>query len=487
MASSSSSSPRHRHRNIMFLHPDLGIGGAERLILDAALSLQSLGHRITIYTSHRDPTHCFDEARDGTLDVRVRGNTLIPATLPFSGGRGKILCAVLRQLHLLLQITILGELGRLEPDVFFVDQLAAGVPVLRWWCGGRGRRREGGGKGPRVLFYCHFPDLLLVKGRRRWWVRGWRLGFDWLEGWGMRCADRVVVNSRFTKGVVEGVWPDLGAGRRGVGVVYPCVDTKVGKGGGKGEGDAEGDMWKGKKVVLSINRFERKKNIALALRAFHGLQEEERRDVRLVLAGGYDPRVEENVRYHEELVTLAEELRLRSATTKNVVTALSIPDDIQVLFLLSVPAQLKTMLLSAARLLIYTPTNEHFGIVPLEAMLAGVPVLAADSGGPLETVLEGKTGWLRDAEDVAKWTETMRRVLWEMSDEELQAMGAEGKKRVGSEFSERKLAARLDEEIEAMLEAPRQEVLGVPALLLGVGFGVMVLAVVGMLVYRLMS
>ncbi|KAI4191537.1 MAG: hypothetical protein LQ346_004751, partial [Caloplaca aetnensis] len=83
MASSytkSPTSPRPR-RNIIFLHPDLGIGGAERLILDAALSLQSLGHVITIYTSHRDPTHCFDEARDGTLDVRVRGDTLVPSTL----------------------------------------------------------------------------------------------------------------------------------------------------------------------------------------------------------------------------------------------------------------------------------------------------------------------------------------------------------------------------------------------------------------------
>lgn len=307
----------------------------------------------------------------------------------------------------------------------------------------------------------------------------------------MRGADRVVVNSRFTSGVVEGVWPDLSSaasgkkdGGRGVGVVYPCVDTR---GRGEGKEVEGGGLWKGKKVVLSINRFERKKNIALALRAFYGLKEEERRDVRLVLAGGHDPRVEENVRYHEELVKLAEDLGLRSATMKNVVTALSIPDDIQVLFLLSVPAQLKTMLLSAARLLLYTPTNEHFGIVPLEAMLAGVPVLAANSGGPLETVLEGKTGWLRDAEDVGEWTGIMRRVLCEMSDEEARAMGREGKEWVESEFSERKLAARLDEEIEGMLEAPRQEVLEIPDLLLGLGFGLMIVTVLGTFLYRLVG
>ncbi|KAI4138453.1 MAG: hypothetical protein LQ341_004663, partial [Variospora aurantia] len=237
-----------------------------------------------------------------------------------------------------------------------------------------------------------------------------------------------------------------------------------------------------KKVVLSINRFERKKDIGLALRAFHGLAQQERQHVRLVLAGGYDLRVDENVQYHKELVRVAEEeLGLRSATTKNVVTAMDVPDDIQVLFLLSVPAQLKTMLLAAATLLIYTPANEHFGIVPLEAMLAEVPVLAADSGGPLETVLEGKTGWLRSPEKVGEWTDVMRRVLQEMSDDQLCAMGRAGREWVESEFSERKLANRLDEEIEAMLEAPREEAFEVPDLLLAVGILVLVAAVLGTL------
>ena len=54
-----------RKRNVVFVHPDLGIGGAERLVIDAAVGLQSLGHKVTILTSHCDPEHCFDEARDG--------------------------------------------------------------------------------------------------------------------------------------------------------------------------------------------------------------------------------------------------------------------------------------------------------------------------------------------------------------------------------------------------------------------------------------
>ena len=58
-------------RTLVFFHPDLGIGGAERLIIDAAVGLQNRGHKVVIFTSHRDPKHCFDEARDGKLDVQL--------------------------------------------------------------------------------------------------------------------------------------------------------------------------------------------------------------------------------------------------------------------------------------------------------------------------------------------------------------------------------------------------------------------------------
>ena len=155
------------------------------------------------------------------------------------------------------------------------------------------------------------------------------------------------------------------------------------------------------------------------------------------------------------MVALATELGLKSATTKNVVTALSIPSDIEVLFLLSVPGQMKSMLLKAARLLVYTPSNEHFGIVPLEAMLAKVPVLAANNGGPLETVVDGETGWLRSPEEVEEWTTIIQEALGGESDDRVRRMGSAGRERVITEFSETKMAQRLDDEVEKMVEAPR--------------------------------
>jgi alpha-1,3/alpha-1,6-mannosyltransferase len=172
--------------------------------------------------------------------------------------------------------------------------------------------------------------------------------------------------------------------------------------------------------------------------------------------GGYDNRVQENVTYHKELVTLAESLGLNTATRNTIVTALNVPDDVDVLFLLSVPNTLKEILLKSARLLVYTPSNEHFGIVPLEAMLAGLPVLAANTGGPLETVVDGKTGWLCPPDNVESWTVVMNKVLHTTSDKELKKIGDAGKARVKKEFSDTKMAERLDAIISGMANADRK-------------------------------
>ncbi|KAJ3791403.1 hypothetical protein GGU11DRAFT_751884 [Lentinula aff. detonsa] len=56
---------------IAFIHPDLGIGGAEHLVVDAALGLQNLGHQVDIYTSHHDLNHCFEETKDGVYARRA--------------------------------------------------------------------------------------------------------------------------------------------------------------------------------------------------------------------------------------------------------------------------------------------------------------------------------------------------------------------------------------------------------------------------------
>lgn len=49
-----------------------------------------------------------------------------------------------------------------------------------------------------------------------------------------------------------------------------------------------------------------------------------------------------------------------------------------------------------SRALIFTAEDEDFGIVPVEAMAHGVPVIAHRSGGVVESVIDGKTGLFFD-------------------------------------------------------------------------------------------
>ena len=184
--------------------------------------------------------------------------------------------------------------------------------------------------------------------------------------------------------------------------------------------------------------------------------------------GGYDQRVSENVVYHKELCALADSLQLKHATAKTVVSALAVPSDIDVLFLLSVPNSFKRSLLSSASLLIYTPRNEHFGIVPLEAMLAGVPVLAANEGGPTETVLDGETGWLRDVNKIGDWTAIIRSVVTGAVPSDVQyRMGQEGKSWVREVFSKSKMASRFEVEINDIMKVNRPPVITQGLWLLG--------------------
>lgn len=64
------------------------------------------------------------------------------------------------------------------------------------------------------------------------------------------------------------------------------------------------------------------------------------------------------------------------------------------MLLRSVPSGTKSLLIAACSALIYTPAFEHFGIVPIEAMYLGRPVIAMDAGGPRETLVHQETGFL---------------------------------------------------------------------------------------------
>ncbi len=66
--------------------------------------------------------------------------------------------------------------------------------------------------------------------------------------------------------------------------------------------------------------------------------------------------------------------------------------------------RLLSKLYCKSKLVLALSYNEPFGLVPLEAMASGIPVIAVDEGGYRESVIDGKTGYLvqRDAVKIAE-------------------------------------------------------------------------------------
>lgn len=87
-------------------------------------------------------------------------------------------------------------------------------------------------------------------------------------------------------------------------------------------------------------------------------------------------------------------------------------------------------MLQRTDILLYTPQNEHFGIVPLEAMYMGCTVIACNSGGPLESIVHGETGFLLPPEP-SLWTDQINEIMTKNI-----KTGVAGKKRVIDLFSQ---------------------------------------------------
>ncbi|THH18006.1 hypothetical protein EW146_g2937 [Bondarzewia mesenterica] len=387
---------------IAFIHPDLGIGGAERLVVDAALGLQKLGHSVDIYTSYHNPSHCFEETRDGTLRVHH-----ISPPFPRSvNGKFHILLAHARQLHLTQHLV---RPDAPSYDVYFVDQLSTCVPFIRLFA------------QRRVVFYCHFPDKLLANGEfvegkvrmRGGLLKGmYRLPMDWLEE---------VTTLSFRRD---------------------------------------------RPTFLSLNRFEKKKNVALAVHSYALLKKqssasgpsEKLQASRLVLAGGYDPRLENNIMTLVALIDLAKANSLTFNVVVPSTSSITIPPfnctkyNPDILFLLNFTTSQRTALLNAKSTiaLLYTPTNEHFGIGPVEGMSCGLPVLACNTGGPTESVLEKpreeRTGWLRPP-DAEVWASALAEIVG-MSERERAALGERARLRARELFGMDAMAKALEAKFE---------------------------------------
>lgn len=402
---------------IGFVHPDLGVGGAERLVADAVEEMVRRGHFVAVFTSHYDSKKTLF-TNNGTskstasflgAKITIRGDFL-PTNI---FGLFHLFFAGLRSIYLAMWIYLFCTQ---HFDIIFVDQNAISLPILMYCA-------------RKIVFYCHYPDKLLAKSIAQdlgvrghysqfsyspvrvisWMIkpmhRIYRNFFDSLEEWSLSFAQLVLVNSKFTHEAFASAFP-RSKHLQTVKVVYPGVRCSIYDDSSKKEISAlvkESSFLKEllkRPLIISVNRFERKKMVELAIRAFGeaaSLRKKLDEKFLLIIAGGFDERVSENRKYLAELVKLCETLSLKFDSIETKISKKINFDKIDVLFWPSVPENVRRNILmnpKFTRVLLYTPENEHFGIVPVEAMSRGVPVIALDSGGPRETIVDGVTGWL---------------------------------------------------------------------------------------------
>ena len=94
--------------------------------------------------------------------------------------------------------------------------------------------------------------------------------------------------------------------------------------------------------------------------------------------------------------------------------------------------------------------SENFPLVLLEAMAAGLPILASDWRGIPEIVEEGKTGYLFPPSDTKGFVDCLEE-LSKMDRSELQKLGSAARFRYEQEFTSERFCSRVEAEISNAL------------------------------------
>jgi glycosyltransferase involved in cell wall biosynthesis len=164
--------------------------------------------------------------------------------------------------------------------------------------------------------------------------------------------------------------------------------------------------------LLSIGRLVPRKGVDDVIRALADVDNAE-----LVVAGGPSA---------DELHTDEEVARLRSVAEGAGVAS-------RVTFIGRVPRLQVPALMRSADVVVCTPWYEPFGMVPLEAMACGKPVVASAVGGLVDTVVDGVTGWLVPPRDPRALADVLCELV--KDPETLVELGKAGRRRVESRYA----------------------------------------------------
>jgi len=179
-------------------------------------------------------------------------------------------------------------------------------------------------------------------------------------------------------------------------------------------------------LFVYLGRLKRYKRVDLVIRAFAGLADT---DATLEIAGTGD--------YRPKLERLVRSLDLAA----------------RVKFLGFIPEEEKAPLLRRAWASVLASPKEGWGISNLETAACGTPVVASNSPGIRESVLDGKTGFLVSGGDARAMTGAMRRIASSRS--LVNEMGKAGRI-FAEQFTWEKSAAQTIAHLETVIAAPAQ-------------------------------
>jgi glycosyltransferase involved in cell wall biosynthesis len=188
--------------------------------------------------------------------------------------------------------------------------------------------------------------------------------------------------------------------------------------------------------IVSVGRFVPRKGFDIVVRALPAMPNAE-----LVIVGGPD---KSELDYDPEASRLME-----------LANSIGVADRVHLYG--SVAREDMPAILRSADVVACTPWYEPFGIVPLEAMACGVPVVASAVGGMLDTVVHDVTGRLVSPKSPADVADAINHL---MRDEFLrQSLGAAGRDRARSRYSWDRIAADTlriyDRLVPAQVQRPR--------------------------------
>ncbi|BAY28267.1 group 1 glycosyl transferase [Nostoc carneum NIES-2107] len=189
------------------------------------------------------------------------------------------------------------------------------------------------------------------------------------------------------------------------------------------------------KVVLYVGRFDPRKGIETVVRAVGASKLRGSENLQLIIGGGSTPGNSDGIE-RDRIEGIINELGMNDMTT--------------------LPGRLCQTVLptyyAAADVCVVPSHYEPFGLVAIEAMASGTPVIASDVGGLQFTVVSEKTGILAPPRDVRAFTDAIDRIL--MNPEWREQLGKAARERVINKFSWDGVASQLSELYTQLLEQP---------------------------------